>query len=94
MAASSPKAGAPAPAPAPQPKKAPKTESRRSLVRATRLDAIVVVGALIIVAGVLLGLFTMVDPKLSLPIIAGVTGTLVGTVLGGYAGYRWGASAN
>lgn len=58
------------------------------------LDNILVLGSLLIVGGVLLGLFLATVPTANLPIIAGVTGTLVGTVIGGYAGYRWGASAS
>lgn len=56
------------------------------------LDYIMVVGALMIVGGIVLGLFVATDIKLTLPIIASVASALISAVIAGYAGYRWGAS--
>ena len=56
------------------------------------LDAIVVVAALIIIGGGVAGLMILNVPSDNLPIVAGLLGTMLGTILGGYAGFRWGAS--
>jgi hypothetical protein len=56
------------------------------------LDAIVVVATLIIVGGGVAGLMFLNVPSDNLPIVAGLLGTMLGTLLGGYAGFRWGAS--
>lgn len=56
------------------------------------LDAITVSGSLIIIGGVLFGLFVTTVPSPQLPVIASLAGLIGGTVLGGYAGYKWGAS--
>lgn len=56
------------------------------------LDAILVVGALALVGGGLAGLFLMTVPQANLPIIASLLSFLSGSVLGAYAGFRWGAS--
>lgn len=57
------------------------------------LDFILVVGALVLIGGGLYGLFTIKDiPKETLPIIASVLSFICGSILGAYAGYRWGAS--
>ena len=57
------------------------------------LDFILVVGALFLIGGGLYGLFTIKDiPKETLPIIASVLSFICGSILGAYAGYRWGAS--
>lgn len=57
----------------------------------SHLDDILVVGVLVIVAGILLGLF-QADIKLTLPTIASFGSALISAVIAGYAGYRWGAS--
>lgn len=57
------------------------------------LDAIVVVGAMIIVGGGVAGLMLVSVPGENLAVVAGLLGTIAGTVVGGYAGFRWGASA-
>lgn len=77
-----PDPGAPAPAPLP----ASKSEI------GSRLDAMLVIGALVLVGGVLGGLFFARVPQANLPIIASLAGFLAGSILGGYAAYRWGAS--
>lgn len=56
------------------------------------LDAVLVIGVLAIVAGVFYGLVVLNIPDKNLPILAGSLGVLIGTVIGGYAGFRWGAS--
>ncbi len=56
------------------------------------LDAIVVVGAMVIIGGGIAGLMLRVVPSDNLPIVAGLLGTMLGTIIGGYAGFRWGAS--
>jgi len=56
------------------------------------LDAIVVIASLIIIGGGVAGLMLLVVPSDNLPIVAGLLGTMLGTILGGYAGFRWGAS--
>lgn len=58
----------------------------------SRLDGVLVIGVLLIVAGVLFGLFQVADIKATLPIIASVVSALISAVIAGYAGYRWGAS--
>jgi hypothetical protein len=56
------------------------------------LDYIMVIGGLVIVGGVVLGLFVATDIKLTLPIIASIASAIISAVIAGYAGYRWGAS--
>jgi uncharacterized membrane protein YeaQ/YmgE (transglycosylase-associated protein family) len=56
------------------------------------LDAIVVVGALLIIGGAVAALVFANIPKDNLAILASIVAGLAGTVIGGYAGYRWGAS--
>lgn len=56
------------------------------------LDAIVVCAALVIIGGAVAGLMILDVPSDNLPIVAGLVGTMLGTVIGGYAGFRWGAS--
>lgn len=56
------------------------------------LDAIVVVGSLTIVGGGCLALALLRIPSENLAVLAGLLGTIAGTILGGYAGFRWGAS--
>lgn len=56
------------------------------------LDAIVVCAALVIIGGGVAGLMILNVPSDNLPIVAGLLGTMLGTILGGYAGFRWGAS--
>jgi hypothetical protein len=80
-AMSEPDTGAPAPAPPAARKDGPNP-----------LDYIMVVGGLLIVGGVVLGLFVATDIKLTLPIIASIASAIISAVIAGYAGYRWGAS--
>lgn len=56
------------------------------------LDAIVVIGAMLIVGGGVVGLMLLRVPSENLAVVAGLLGTIAGTILGGYAGFRWGAS--
>ena len=56
------------------------------------LDAIVVVGSLTIVGGGCFALAMVTIPSENLAVLAGLLGTIAGTILGGYAGFRWGAS--
>lgn len=56
------------------------------------LDAIVVIGSLGIIGGALAGLMLLKVPTDQLPIVAGTLGTLLGTAIGGYAGFRWGSN--
>jgi len=56
------------------------------------LDAIVVVSSVVIIGGGIGGLMLLDVPSDNLPIVAGLLGTIMGTILGGYAGFRWGAS--
>lgn len=69
------------------PPRAPAQSSGSSL-----LDVIAVGGAILIVGGVMVGLFLVTVPDGQLPVIASLGGLVAGTILGGYAGYRWGAS--
>jgi hypothetical protein len=57
------------------------------------LDFILVTGALVLIGGGLYGLFTIhgIDSA-TLPIIASLLSFVSGSILGAYAGYRWGAS--
>lgn len=56
------------------------------------LDAIVVVGAMMIVGGGIAGLMFLTVPGENLAVVAGLLGGLSGTVVGGYVGFRFGAS--
>jgi len=56
------------------------------------LDAIVVVGSLTIIGASMAGLMLLKVPTDQLPIVAGTLGTLLGTAIGGYAGFRWGSN--
>lgn len=56
------------------------------------LDFLLVFGVLLIVGGVLYGLFQVTDLKATLPIIASMASALISAVISGYAAYRWGAS--
>lgn len=56
------------------------------------LDAIVVIGSIVIIGGAVAGLMWRDVPQNNLPIIASLVGTLLGTIVGGYAGFRWGSS--
>lgn len=57
------------------------------------LDAIVVIAALLIVGGGIAGLIFFTVPGENLAVVSGLLGTIAGTLLGGYAGFRWGATA-
>lgn len=56
------------------------------------LDAIVVVGAMVIVGGGIAGLMILTVPGENLAVVSGLLGGLSGTILGGYIGFRFGAS--
>lgn len=56
------------------------------------LDAIVVCAVLLIVGGSVLGYMLLDIPQANLPTLSGLIQGLVGVVIGGYAGFRWGAS--
>lgn len=56
------------------------------------LDAALVLGVLAIIGGTFWALGFHEIPKENLPILAGALGTLMGTILGAYAAYRWSAS--
>lgn len=58
------------------------------------LDAIVVIGAMIIVGGGIAGLMLLTVPGENLAVVSGLLGAVSGTILGGYAGFRFGASVN
>jgi hypothetical protein len=70
----------------------PRAVARAPNPAASPLDACLVLGGLAIIGLVLCGLFLVKVPQENLPIVAGLAGTLLGTVVGGYAAYRWGAS--
>lgn len=53
------------------------------------LDAILIVAGLLIIGGSIAGLFLLTVPSDNLPIVSGLVGTLLGTVIGGYTGFRW-----
>ena len=84
----------------PAPAAAPETASATATVTTTTttasqanwLDTILVLGSLVIIGGVLLGLFVKEVPQANLPIIASLASAMLGAVIAGYAGYRWGAS--
>lgn len=57
------------------------------------LDYILIIGALLLVGYGMHGLMGGKIGSDALPIIASLLSFITGTVLGGYAGYRWGASA-
>lgn len=54
------------------------------------LDALVVVGTLVLVAGSCVALVFVRIPEANLPILSSVVSALIGGVLGLYAGARWG----
>jgi len=54
------------------------------------LDAIVVVACLIMLGGVLTALVYLDIPQPNLPILSGLVGATLGSILGLYAGARWG----
>ncbi len=54
------------------------------------LDAILVVGSLVMLGGVFWALVYREIPQANLPILSGLVGSTVGTMLGLYAGARWG----
>lgn len=56
------------------------------------LDALVVIGSLVIVGGGIGALCFFTVPGENLAVVSGLLGTIAGTILGGYAGFRWGAS--
>jgi hypothetical protein len=65
----------------------------RAQASTSLLDFILVVGALVLIGGGLYGLFMVPNiPKETLPIIASLLSFISGSILGAYAGYRWGAS--
>lgn len=53
------------------------------------LDAIVVVGSLMMLGGVLYALIMINIPSDQLPIVAGLAGTIFGGTVGAYGGARW-----
>lgn len=60
--------------------------------QASHLDLILVGGTMAIVAGVVAALvFAKIDQS-QLAILASIVSGLMGAVIGGYTGYRWGAS--
>src|SRR6185437_1667635 len=81
-------ASAPDPAPA-QPAPLPAVSPRESV---NPLDFVLVAGALLILAGVLAVLAFRQIPQANLAIMASLASGMLGTVIGGYGGYRWGAS--
>jgi hypothetical protein len=56
------------------------------------LDALVVMSSVFIVGGGVAGLMFLKVPSENLAVVAGLLGTMLGTIIGGYAGFRWGAS--
>jgi len=56
------------------------------------LDAIVVCWVLGIISFAIYAFAVYEIPQANLPILAGLVSGLVGTVVGGYSGFRWGAS--
>jgi uncharacterized membrane protein YeaQ/YmgE (transglycosylase-associated protein family) len=60
--------------------------------QANALDTILVVGTLLIIAGVIAALIFVSIDQSQLAIIASLASGLMGAVVGGYTGYRWGAS--
>lgn len=60
--------------------------------RASALDAVLVIIIALTMTGVLAGLFLLKPAQENLPIIASIASALMGLVIGGYAGFRWGAS--
>jgi len=57
-----------------------------------KLDAVLVIGVLLIIGGVCWVLAYRDVPQANLAILASIVSGLMGAVIGGYAGYRWGAS--
>ena len=57
-----------------------------------RLDAVLVILALIILGGAMLVLAFVHVPQENLPILASLASGILGTVIGSYVGFRWGAS--
>lgn len=54
------------------------------------LDAVLVIGSLGMLGGVFWALVYREIPQANLPILSGLVGSTVGTMLGLYAGARWG----
>jgi hypothetical protein len=59
-----------------------------------KLDAALVLVCLAILAGVLAVLSFVKVPQENLPILSGLTSSVITGVIMGYAGYRWGASVS
>ncbi len=57
-----------------------------------RLDAVVVILALLIVGGVAAALVFARIPDNQLAVLASIASGILGTVVGSYAGYRWATS--
>lgn len=88
----SPKPATPAPEPVAAAPATATVTTGPAPASSTFLDTTLVLAVVGIIGGVLLALFFVKTPQENLPIISGLAGTLVGTVIGGYAAYRWGAS--
>ena len=56
------------------------------------LDAILVVGCMVILGGIAASLVFLTIPDNQLAILSSIAAGLLGTIVGGYAGFRWGAS--
>lgn len=60
--------------------------------RTSRLDAAMVLASLFLLGFVLYVLAFVKIPTENLAVLAGISSGLTGTVIGGYAGYRWASS--
>jgi uncharacterized membrane protein YeaQ/YmgE (transglycosylase-associated protein family) len=60
--------------------------------QSSQIDTILVVGTLLIIAGVVAALIFVTINQAQLAILASIVSGLMGAVIGGYTGYRWGAS--
>jgi hypothetical protein len=86
-------AAAPTPAPEPAPSAtATVTTTTTQSSQANDLDKALVIGTLLIIAGVIAALIFVNINQSQLAIIASLASGLMGAVIGGYTGYRWGAS--